>query len=319
MRRVKLAVMLAAVLAVTGGVRAALVSSAYNLAGIGTQPSQSDTRSGLRDLSPNGYAFSAWGDEALVSTNLRGSTGSLTMSQHACSGPPINAPAGAGSAGANANVSYSESFRLLSDTLAIGTPVVVNVSLSAARTAIVTTTNFLGHPRDNASVTGSAGVSFGGTGLTPVRFSGGFTGQQGFGTNSPPRFDGIFSADDSSGNAAAGNRFTSSLNLRVGDQFSINVSASLVASSGSLVITQTVADTQLSLSWSAFVAGGQARIVGDDGSVFPSSGGTPAAALEILPPRVTPEPAALSLLPLVSLGLVRRRSQGRPDQSARER
>jgi hypothetical protein len=273
-----------------------------------------------KDGASDPFVLKSFGDESIASATLLGTTGSLTESAHACSGPPIGNPAGSGNASTRATVNYFETFTIVSDSLPPGTPVTINLKVAAARSYRATVIQPEPIQAGDAAVNMSAFIGFN-TELSSGHFSGGVGAQQ-IATGDVFRNPtGIFAnplrnpAQDGDPDAMES---TAVLAATVGGHFSFNVETETDATSAAIFPITTDGDDQMSLNWGADVvaAGGQARLQTSDGTgQFPgaNSAGSDRALADLPPaPMDAPEPAALALLaaPLTSL-LLRRRSAPR--------
>lgn len=251
-----------------------------------------------RDMAPDEHVeLSFQGDEALSVLSLQGSNGIMTLSEHACSGPPIGSSAGRGNASGVLN--YEEHFTISSTTLSAGTPVTIAVRLASATKARAA----LSYPdparppsTDLADVSGHVGIRIDAEQLSAASFQGDISAME----------SGQHAPSQTSTGILVGGTFAATVIGRVGQSFGIAIQSSLSASSRSIIGNTSDADSQIALVWGAEVVGGVAELKGDDGFLFPSLGGvTGERALANLPPPPTdlPEPSSMLMFAVGLVGL----------------
>jgi hypothetical protein len=277
----------------------------------GLTPEQFHSLNGLRDAAPPPVTISSFGDEALSSVQLAGTDGYLMINSHACSGPPLGAPAGAGSAHTGSHIEYEETFIIESATLPADTQVSINLKVGAAR-SFIDRLNIQTNPtpKDSATTSGSASIHFSTVGAWGTSFVGAFGGSQAYYDPASKTQTGIFAvalAPTGKGEPHAG-EFTGTVNGLVGHPFTISLEATIGTDSGDFNPNSADADGQLMVAWGAEVAGGLAEIRSPtDDSLFPSTDNAGSdRALALLPRSpLAPEPAGLALI--LSCGIFLRR------------
>ena len=256
-------------------------------------------------------------DEAIASATLGGTSGYLTLSSHACSGPVPGLPPG--QANSNSKVIYFENFVIQSDTLPVGTPVAVIFKLASARSYRAMVDQLFPVSNGDAATHGEAMVDFNTDISGSNSFQGTFDAAQVYFFDKTRSATGIFlppplSDADIAGDPYA-NEFVATIPGRVGGAFTLNITALIGATTSSANPVLTDADGQMSLLWGADIVGGFAFIGTPDGqALFPSSSNvTGDRAISILPPNPDgiPEPASISLLALGVIALLQRRRSWR--------
>ena len=251
-----------------------------------------------RDMVPDEHVeLSFQGDDALSVLSLQGSNGIMTLSEHACSGPPIGSSAGRGNASGVLN--YSESFTVSSTTLSAGTPVTIAVRIATAAKSHAS----LSYPDPNrppsndlADVSGHVGIRIDADQLSAASFQGDITAME----------SGLHAPSQLSTGILVDGTFAALVNGKVGQSFGIAIQSTLSATSRSVIGNTSDADSQIALVWGAEVVGGGAALKGDDGFLFPSLGGvTIDRALANLPPPPTdlPEPSSILMFAVGLIGL----------------
>jgi hypothetical protein len=259
------------------------------------------------------------GDEAISSASLKGTSGSLTLAAHGCSGPNPGLPTG--TANSNSYADYFERFVVRSDTLPNGTPVTITFKLTESHAFRASVIQPFPIRIGDAAVGGNVLLLFYSDISGSRNFQGTFAGQQvdyGPVTRSTT---GMFASSitppggEEDGPVAAG--FLATLPALVGGSFTLDFRSQLSASSSAASPVISDGDAQMVLMWGADVLGGLATITTPDGSASlpPTSNATIERAVALLPPPphtlIVPEPNLLPLLlaPVALLHRPRRQSK----------
>ncbi len=269
----------------------------------------SDTKDGTADP----LNLNVANDEAIASAMLGGTSGSLTLNSHACSGPVPGLPPG--QANSNSKVVYFENFIIQSDTLPVGTPVAVTFKLASARSYRAMVDQLFPISNGDAATHGEAEVNFNTDISGSNSFRGTFDAAQVYSNPKTRSATGSFTPPalvdpDTAGDPYA-NESVATIPGKVGGAFTLNITALIGATTSSANPVLTDADGQMSLLWGADIVGGLAFISTQDGQTLfpPTSNATGDRAIAILPPNPdgVPEPASMSLVAVGVIALILRR------------